>query len=115
MTSIDSLFAKKQNLATLIDHKIDLIHSLINIENQLALLVSSDSKDWTIKFPIESLKELYGGSNLKTRLGDLDTRINLKKTCLKNLEELDSLDNLIKISLLELMIEKINFTVDAQN
>ncbi len=110
---INNLLAKKQNLATLIDQKINLINLLISIEKQLDLY--HDDKDCTTRFPIESLKELYNVSNQKSRLIDLDTRIKLKKTCLKKLEELDSLDDLIKISLLELMIEKINFTVDVQN
>lgn len=116
MTNIvDKLFAKKQNLADLIDRKIGLINNLIDLEKQISLLLAVDGKNWTVGFPIESLKDLSAGSNLKTRLGDFNTRAKLKKICLQNLEELDSLDDLIKISFLELVIEKVNLAINVQN
>lgn len=115
--SLQNFSLKKQELSKLLDQKIEMIHTLINTEKELANTIipdDSDNSNWISGFPIESIKQLVPTNKLKTRLGDFKIRSNLKKSCSKILDELDCLDNKIKISLLDLMIAKTNLVLERQ-
>lgn len=109
--TIESFSEKKQILTDLLDKKIALIYYLIESEKEMATLIKQNSKEWVSGFPIESIHQMSENHKMKTRLGDFKRRSVLIKSCNENLDELDSLDSQVKISLLDLIIEKINFSL----
>lgn len=68
----------------------------------------TDADEWVYSLPINSIKEL-GSKRKRTKLGDLKIRSNLKKQASKLQEEIQSIDNKIKIAQISLTQEKINF------
>jgi hypothetical protein len=99
----------EKNLMGLLDKKNSLLKSLINCEEQFNSLISDvkTADDWVYGLPIDSIKDL-NNPNRKSRLGVLRTRSELRKSSLKTLSEIDSLDNQIKLVKVDLISEKIN-------
>jgi hypothetical protein len=109
--NIDKFLSKKNELTNLVNYKIELINTLLRLDNEKKNLINPESKDWMVGFPIETLKQLESKSMLKTRLGDYRIRSEIIKTCNKTLDELDSVDVQIKLALFDLVSEKINITL----
>lgn len=92
------------NLLGLINNKIDLINILIESETRLNQIKLNES-DMNV-FSIQSLKQLTG--KRKNYLKDCKDNTSIKRDMVKILDQLDSLDVEIRISLIDLLIEKIN-------
>lgn len=107
---MNNLVSKKQKLTELLDRKISLIEKLLATNDKIVVAEVAENQENISRFSINSLHDLYRSVNNQISVS-LDTRSNLKKSCLEILDELDILDNSIFNSTLELMIEKINVTI----
>lgn len=107
--TLENISQKKQELATVLDRKISIIRKLISAEKEMTFLISAEDQNSISAFPIESILHI-SVCKRKNMLGDLNKKIKLLKFCHASLDTLDSLDNQIKILVLDLMIEKIKLT-----
>lgn len=106
---MNNLVSKKQKLVDLLDRKISLIEKLLSTNDKISATNVLEDENYISRFSINSLHDLYRLANNQMSVS-LNTKSDLKKSCLKILDELDSLDTSIFNSTIELMIEKINTT-----
>lgn len=111
-----SVLSKQKELDSLNDKKIDILKNLSKIEQQCLKISTTPeiktSEDWLYGLPIESLKHLNSLGKLRTRLGDLRLKEDLKKSTLNALKYLEIIDNEIKIAQIDLLTIKIGETLN---
>lgn len=112
----------KSKLKLLKNQKIEVISNLVGIENKFNIL-SSDTRtvdDWINSLSIEGLNDCDKVSVkdedglYKSRLGDLKKRTILRKSSIKALDALDKINSEIKLTKIDLLVAKVNSTLEKE-
>lgn len=109
--------SKQEEIDRLFDRKTQLLKELCKLEEQYNSLSNTEIKtaeDWLYGLPIESLQTLNADGNRRSRLGDIRVRSELKKASIKAIQEIDLIDQQIKLASFDLVSAKIAFTLKAK-
>lgn len=111
MNSVKSI---NDRLKLLCDRKIELLQSLVGIEEKFQNLVPNDnsSEEWLYSLSIQSLNDIKSvldeEGQPRSRLGDLKKCKLLRKNSTLTLDELDRLESEIKITKIMLLQAKVD-------